>query len=230
MKPAFDNFTQPEVDRRKLLLGLVFGSAVAVTAWRAPRKKLDRLGSEKLEDLVPKKIGNWSFVANSGLVVPPNDPMLNALYSQQLTRVYSDGINPPIMLLMAQSGSQTGFLQVHRPDFCYRASGYQISPVRPHPIELQTGTLPASMMDATTGGTPEHVVFWTRIGDRIPTSWTQQKLVVAEQNLRGIIPDAILVRASIVSEDGTAARAAIDHFVRSMLEAIPVTKRTVFIV
>ena len=229
MKPAFDNFTQPQADRRKLLLGLLFGSAAALEAWRAPRSNLDRLGSQTLESLVPKKIGDWDFVANSGVVVPPNDPVLNALYRQQLTRVYSDGKNPPVMLLMAQNGTQTGFLQVHRPDFCYRASGYQISPVTPHPIYVGSEVIPASMMDATAGGPTEHVVFWTRVGNRIPTSWTQQKLVVAEQNLRGIIPDAILVRLSIVSEDGDAARAAIDSFVRAMLEAIPATRRSVFI-
>jgi EpsI family protein len=230
MKPVFDSFTEPQTDRRKFLLGLLFGSAAGVAAWRLPRRNMDLLGNQKLEDLVPKKIGPWNFVANSGLVVPPNDPALNALYRQQLTRVYSDGTNPPIMLLMAQNGTQTGFLQVHRPDFCYRASGYQISPVAPHPIELGSKVLPASMMDATAEGPPEHVVFWTRIGDRIPGSWTQQKIVVAEQNLRGIIPDAILVRLSIISEDGAAARAAIDAFVREMLEAIPPTRRSVFVI
>jgi EpsI family protein len=230
MKPILDNFTEPQIDRRKLMLGLLFGSAVAIAAFRAPTKRLDHLGNQKLDDLVPKKIGSWSFVANSGLVVPPNDPLLNALYSQQLTRVYSDGQNPPLMLLMAQSGSQTGFLQVHRPDFCYTASGYRISAVSPHPIRLGSAILPASMMDATTGGSPEHVVFWTRIGDRIPGSWTAQKVAVAEQNLRGIIPDAILIRISMISQDGNAARAAIDAFVRAMLESIPPERRSVFVV
>jgi dTDP-4-dehydrorhamnose reductase len=72
-------------------------------------------------------------------------------------------------------------------------------------------------------------VFWTRIGNRIPTSWTAQKLAVAEQNLRGIIPDAILVRVSMISEDGNAARAAIDTFVRAMLESISEARRSVFV-
>jgi EpsI family protein len=225
-----ERFTELQGDRRKFLLGLLFCSAAGVSAWRRPRIILDRLGREKLEDLVPKKIGSWNFVAKSGVVIPPDDPLVKALYSQQLTRVYSDGENPPVMLLMAQSGTQTGFLQVHRPDFCYRASGYQISPVSRHPIQLGPNLLSASMMDATNGGTPEHVVFWTRIGDRIPESWTAQKLAVAEQNLRGVIPDAILVRLSIVSDDGEAARAAIDAFVRNMLESIPANRRSVFIV
>lgn len=230
MKPVFDSFTEPEVDRRKLLLGFLFCAAAGTAAWRMPTRRVDHLGQQKLEDLVPKKIGSWTYVANSGLVVPPNDPLLNALYSQQLTRVYSDGQNPPLMLLMAQSGSQTGFLQVHRPDFCYTASGYRISAVSPHAIQLGSSVLPASMMDATAGGIPEHVVFWTRIGDRIPGSWTAQKIAVAEQNLRGIIPDAILIRVSMISADGEAARAAIDTFVREMLVSIPAARRSVFVI
>jgi EpsI family protein len=230
VKPVLDSFTAPATDRRKFLLGALFCAAAGVAAWRSPRKNTDRLGSQKLEDLVPKRIGQWSFAAKSGVVVPPDDPLAKALYSQQLTRVYSDGRGPPVMLLMAQSATQTGFLQVHRPDYCYRATGYQISAVSPHPIKIGPNTIPASMMDASSGGPTEHVVFWTRIGDRIPTSWTAQKLAVAEQNLEGVIPDAILIRLSMVTEDGEAARAAIDTFVRLMLEAIPASRRAVFVV
>jgi EpsI family protein len=229
MKPVFNSFNEPKTDRRKFLIGGLFCAAAGLAAWRSPRQKLDRLGSEKLEDLVPKKIGSWRLVSNSGLVVPPDDPLLNALYRQQLTRVYSDGENPPLMLLMAQNGSQTGFLQVHRPEFCYQAGGYRLSPTMPHPISLGSQVLPASEMDATLDGPPEHVVFWTRIGDRIPTSWPQQKVVVAEQNLRGIIPDAILIRISMISQDRTAALRSIDSFVRQMLEQIPPAQRSVFV-
>ena len=217
------------MDRRKLLVGLLFASATGVAAWRMPRTKVDHLGRQTLEDLIPKKIGDWEFVASSGLVVPPDDPLLKALYSQQLTRVYSDGRNPPVMLLMAQSGSQTGFLQVHRPDYCYQASGYRISPVTAHPIPLDGEVLPASLMTATMGNGTEHVIFWTRIGDQIPGSWTDQKIAVAEQNLRGIIPDAILVRISMVTENPVIAKTAIDGFVRSLIGAVPPTRRSVLI-
>jgi EpsI family protein len=225
----FDSFSGSTTDRRKFLLGLLFCSAAGLAAWRQPNEKLDYLGREKLEDLVPKKIGPWNFVAASGLVIPPNDQLLDALYSQLLTRVYWDGKNPPIMLLLAQSGSQTGFLQIHRPEFCYTASGYSISAVTPHPIQLGSKTFTANSMDANSGGPTEHVIYWTRVGDRMPASWKAQKLAVAEQNLRGIIPDAILVRISTVSDDGGAARAAIDDFVRALIGSVPASMRAVFI-
>jgi len=89
--------------------------------------------------------------------------------------------------------------------------------------------LVANSMDASAGGPTEHVIYWTRIGNRVPTSWRAQKLAVAEQNLEGIIPDAILVRISCVDEDGDAARAQIDNFIRAMLQSIPADRRNVFI-
>jgi EpsI family protein len=229
MKPVFDNFTEPKADRRKVLLGLLFCSAAGLAAWRQPRHRLDYLGPQKLENLVPKQIGRWNFVAASGLVVPPEDQLSKTLYSQLLTRVYWDGHNPPIMLLLAQSGSQTGFLQIHRPETCYTAGGYAISPMIPHPIQVEGKVVPANSMDATAGGPTEHVIYWTRIGDQMPVNWKQQRLAVAENNLRGIIPDAILVRVSTVNPDGATARSTIDEFVRALLAAIPAAYRHVLI-
>lgn len=230
MKPVFDSFKGPQTDRRKFVLGLFFCSAAAVAVWRQPRIRIDYLRSDKLDDLVPKTIGRWSFVTASGLVVPPEDDLEKELYSQVLTRVYNDGQNTPVMLLIAQNGSQTGFLQIHRPETCYTAGGYQISLLAPHPVRVGSKVIPANRMDASSSGPTEHVVYWTRIGNKIPSSWSEQKIAVAEQNLVGLIPDAILVRISTVNDDAEAAMATIDDFVRAMFESIPPSRQSVFIV
>ena len=229
MKPIVGSFTEPQVDRRKVLLGLLFCSAAGLAAWRQPNKRLDYLGKQKLDDLVPKAIGPWKFVAASGLVVPPDDQLSRALYSNLLTRVYSDGQNPPVMLLVAQSGSQTGVLQIHRPETCYTAGGYHISAVTPQPIQVGSTIVPTNSMDASADGRVEHVIYWTRVGDRMPASWKQQRLAVAEQNIRGIIPDAILVRVSTVTDDANNARATLQAFVRALIASVPLNRRSVFI-
>jgi hypothetical protein len=64
----------------------------------------------------------------------------------------------------------------------------------------------------------------------MPKTWREQKLAVAEQNLQGIVPDAILVRVSSVNDDGDAARAAIDSFVQAMIASVPKSSRSVFLV
>ena len=198
MKQAFDSFTEPQADRRKFLLGLLFCSAAGVAAWRQPRIKIDYLGTQKLEDLVPKTIGRWDFVTASGLVIPPEDDFEKTLYSQVLTRVYSDNRGTPIMLLLAQNGGQTGFLQIHRPEVCYTAGGYQISAVTPHPIRVGQTVVPANRMDASSGGPTEHVIYWTRVGNQVPASWRQQKLAVAEQSAQ---TNAALVTEQVQSID-----------------------------
>jgi EpsI family protein len=229
MKQPDDGFSAPELDRRKVLLGLLFGSAAAVAAWRLPRKSLDYLGQQKLEELVPKTIGPWKFVAASGLVVPPEDQLSRTLYSQLLTRVYSNGDGLSVMLLVAQSAGQTGILQVHRPETCYPASGYQISPVTEHRVQLGDTNLTTNALTATNEGTTENIIYWTRVGDRIPTTWKEQKLDVAEENLRGIIPDAVLVRVSTVSGDEAGARATLDQFTRMLIGSLPVSRQAVLI-
>jgi EpsI family protein len=229
MNPIADLASASEIDRRKLLLGLVFGSAAAIAAWRQPTKHLDYLGRQKLDDIVPKAIGPWKFVAASGLVVPPEDQLSRTLYSQLLTRVYSDGANTPVMLLIAQSAGQTGILQVHRPETCYPASGFQISPVSEHDIAIGPTSLPTNTLSATSEGGTEHIIYWTRVGDRIPRTWKEQKFDTAEQNLRGIIPDAVLVRVSTVNNDAEAAQTVLDSFTRSLIGSVAPARRSVFI-
>lgn len=230
MRPVLGSFTQPEIERRKVLTGLLFGAAAGIGYLRRPRLRLDYLGNGRLEAIVPTTIDRWTYVAATGLVVPPDDPFEKLIYAQVLTRLYSDGTNPPVMLLIAQNGSQAGFLQIHRPEVCYTASGYQISPIRPHPIAVNGRIIPANWMEATSGGPTEHVVYWTRVGNQIPPNWRDQKLAVAEQNLHGVVPDAILVRISTVNDDTRAAIRTIDHFVTAMLESIAPSRLSVFIV
>ena len=229
MKPSLHDIGASAIDRRKVLAGLLFGSAAGLAAWREPHERLDYLGSKELEDIVPKTIGRWKFEKASGLVVPPEDQLIEALYSQLLTRVYWDGENPAIMLLMAQAASQTGFLQVHRPETCYTAGGYEITPLAPHLIQNGTHAIRASKMDAMINGSTEHLVYWTRVGNEMPQTWREQKLSVARQNLQGVVPDAILIRISVVSPDGQSARRMIDEFVRTMLASVGPDIRRVFV-
>ena len=218
------------LDRRSLSLGLLFCGAAGLAAARRPNIKLDYLGKGSLDGLVPKQIGQWKFVTSSGLVVPPEDQLANMLYSQLLTRVYSNGRSAPIMLLVAQSSGQTGLLQVHRPEVCYPAGGYQLTPVTRRDLNVGAAILPANQLSATADGRTEHILYWTRIGNHLPASWAEQRLAVATDNLRRVVPDAVLVRVSTVRHDQAGAMAEMSDFIKALLASLAPSQRRVLMV
>jgi hypothetical protein len=54
-------------------------------------------------------------------------------------------------------------------------------------------------------------------------------MAVAMDNLRGIIPDALMVRVSTYGSDKAAALAEVDDFIRAMIGSVAPQVRRVFI-
>lgn len=220
----------PNLDRRKFLIGGALAGTAALTWARQPQNRVDYLGSNKLENIIPKKIGQWDFVTTSGLVVPPEDALSDALYSQLLTRVYYNGSDSAVMLLIAQSAGQTGVLQVHRPEFCYPATGFQLSPIVQRPVAYSGDRrFAVNQLTATQPGRTEQILYWTRVGDSMPISWAQQRLTIAEDNLKGIVPDAVLARVSTIENDSGTGFQRLAEFVEQLVQAMPVAARKVLI-
>lgn len=229
MADEFSDNAPLALDRRRFGLGLAFMAAAGLAAWRMPRVTVDYLGNRKLEDVIPKTIGGWSFQTASGLVVPPEDQLSQAIYSQLLTRVYADGERPAVMFLVAQSASQTGVLQIHRPEACYTAGGYRLSQFERQDIALNEGAFTANSLTAANDRVTEHIIYWTRVGHHMPLSWAEQRWSVAKDNLQEIIPDALLARISIIHEDRDEAMKIMGQFIRALLDSLPADSRRVLI-
>jgi EpsI family protein len=217
------------LDRRKICLGLAFAAAVGVGAARQPDTPVNYLGKKKLDDVVPKAVGPWQFVTASGLIVPPDDQLADLTYSNVLTRVYADGNNPSLMFLVAQSDGQTGVIQVHRPEACYPAMGFTLSPIIQRRVSTQNGSFVANELTATADDRQEHILYWTRVGDHMPVSWAEQRLVIARDNIAGLIPDAALVRVSMVSTNRAEAIAVMEQFIRTLLQTMQPAARRVLV-
>lgn len=205
------------LDRRRFLIGGVLAAGAATAYARKPSEPVDFLGSRKLDDLIPKRIGSYDFLTNSGLVVPTEDTLSDSLYSNLLTRVYTNGTDLPIMLLVAQSAGQSGILQVHRPEFCYPAGGFELSPIVPVPLAVGDRKIEVNELTATLPGRPEQIIYWTRVGTKMPRSWAQQRLAVAIDNLQGIVPDAVLTRMSTIDDHREAAFTRLAAFAEQLL-------------
>ena len=217
-----------QLSRRQTLIGGAFLAASITGLALIPRRTQNLLGTAKLDDLVPRRIGGWQFNSASGLVLPPADQLRDKLYSQLLTRSYVREGESPVMLLIAYSGAQDGTLQVHRPEVCYPAGGFRLTRVEPHTVSLAPGLAVAGRaIVAETDVRHEQLIYWTRLGSHFPTRWSEQHLAVAAENFAGIIPDGVLVR---LSSTGVGDQTAVlDGFARDLVGAVGPRMRQVLL-
>ncbi len=208
--------------RRELLLGLPLLAAAGGAFALKPRKHLNLLDGKKLEKLVPLKIGTWSVTPSNAMILPEatKGSLADQLYSQTVSRLYLSDHDVPIMLVIAYGDTQSDQLQLHRPEVCYSSVGFQISgseqvsvPVTP------TAMLPARHLVATSNERTEPILYWTRIGDYLPASGSEQRLLKLRTEMRGYVADGALVRMSTVGEPTPEAFAALQRFATEMLHA-----------
>jgi len=216
--------------RRDLLIGGASLAAAGTAYARMPRNPLMLIGKDELDHIIPLKIDDWTYETASGLVLPPPDQLARLLYDQQVARSYTSSDDLPVMLLLAYGSSQSGMLQIHRPEICYPASGFHLTETQVTSIPLSAGRAVASRSFTANSDTRvEQVLYWTRIGDLVPTSWVSQRLAVVRSNLQGQIPDGLLVRLSTVSDDVEHALATLKKFARAMIETMPLERRRMLI-
>jgi len=216
--------------RRDLLIGGASLAAAGAAYARMPRDPLMLIGKDELDKIIPLKIGDWAYETASGLVLPPPDQLARLLYEQQVARSYTSPDDLPVMLLLAYGSSQSGMLQIHRPEICYPASGFRLTETQITSIPLSANRAIASRSFTANSDTRvEQVLYWTRIGELVPTSWVGQRLAVVRSNLQGQIPDGLLVRISTVSDDAGQAQATLKRFARALIEGLPLTRQRMLI-
>ncbi|TRW17965.1 exosortase-associated protein EpsI, V-type [Glacieibacterium frigidum] len=220
------------IARRDVLFGggllVAAGAAAALT----PRKNVVLLpAGRELESMIPKTIGSWQAVPSDLFVLPKTEGSLaDKLYNQTVTRLYESPTALPVMLVMAYGSIQNDALQLHRPETCYAAVGFQISSSRVDAIDVGgRAKVPVRELTATAERRIEPIIYWTRIGDSLPTSGREQRVSKLEQQFEGIIPDGILVRMSTVAEPDEATFAALRGFASAMLTAVAPADRAVLV-
>lgn len=208
-------------DRRQLMLGGAMLAATAAAFGLRPQRMVQRLPAGALDRAVPTIIGRWKFLTASGLVLPPQDEMTQQLYDQVLTRVYAaDGL-PSVMLLIAYGSAQDYTLQAHLPEVCYPSSGYTVSSIERVPVTLRPGTSDtATYLTAERPDRTEQVYYWLRIGDRFPATLSDERMAVIAANLRGVLPDGVLVRLSVLDDNRSAALGQLQRFNQQMLASL----------
>jgi len=216
----------PIVTRRMMIAGgLMAGVALAANS-RRPTEAFRMIGKQRLDPLFPKRVADWVFERSDGLVLPPSEELSDHFYTNLITRYYRSPTQLPVMLLIAYSNTQDGTLQVHRPEACYPAAGYQLLREMMVPLPAGHGVIvPGHFISAESVSRVEQLIYWTRIGNDFPTRWWQQHWAVAKENLKGRVPDGVLIRLSTSAPDDRSALAVLRRFIAPFLGNLPLSGR-----
>ena len=220
----------PPINRRALIAGGLLGAAGLIANSRRPDIPFRMIPNAKIDPLFPMEVGDWEYETSNGLVMPPADQLRDHLYNAILTRYYASPTQLPVMLLVAYNGTQDGMLQVHRPEVCYPAAGYELVSEQMIPLDAGRGlTVPGHYISARSTSRHEQLIYWTRIGNDFPVRWWAQHWAVAKENLRGRVPDGVLVRISTSAPDDRTAILTLRRFIAKLFpELSPKGRRLVF--
>jgi EpsI family protein len=203
-----------------LALGVAMALTSALTGALTPRVKL--AGDQprfNLEAMIPTSFGGWTLDATIVPLKP--DPerqtMLEKLYDQTLSRTYVNREGERVMLSIAYGGDQSKALQLHLPEVCYVAQGFQMLSSAEGVLPTRYGELPVKRLVARQNARNEPITYWITIGDKAVMSGIEQKLQRLAYGLSGKIPDGMLVRVSTIQANAGAAYRLQDRFVNQML-------------
>jgi len=220
----------PPLTRRALLAALLMGGASALGTVMIPTRRMaDRRGPFKLADAVPTNFKGWTADSRTrGIVVnPQTEALLRRLYTETLERTYSRGPGERIMLSIAYGADQSDIsLQMHYPEVCYPAQGFQLNKRREDVLDLPMGRIPVRRLE-TVFSTVRHepVTYWTVIGDELTMSGLDKRLAEIRHGLQGEIVDGMLVRVSSINSNTAEAFALQDQFIRDLLVSLSPANR-----
>lgn len=231
MTNAPDGDTEPDArnpqalqQRRAVLATLLMGCAAA-GAWKlTPTTRMSaQHGDVQLEQMLPKQFGTWRMDEHAvgGVVNPQQEAMLKQIYSQTLSRTYVDGEGQRIMLSIAYGQDQRDAMQLHYPEVCYPAQGFQLKGKTIAKLTLPFGDIPVRRLETVLGNQRyEPITYWTVVGDRTTLGGVDKKMIEMSYGLNGVIVDGLLFRVSSIDRDTAHAYALQDGFVGALLASL----------
>lgn len=181
-----------------------------------------------LETMIPKQFSGWQLDVPviPLLISPATQAGLDKIYSQTLARTYINNRGERIMLSIAYGGDQSDSMQVHKPEACYPAQGFQTSEVRPAVLTTRFGSISVRRLEARQGQRFEPVTYWVTIGNQVVPDNLKKKLVEIDYGLKGFIPDGLIFRVSSIGHDSAQHFGIHEIFVSQLMDALDTPART----
>lgn len=209
--------------RNLTLLGLMLSTA-ALTFWMHPRQLLaDTRPAMDLASMVPAAFGEWVELPNATaqIIDPQLQQSLENLYSQTLSRTYANRQGYRVMLSMVYGKTQRGSQQLHHPEICYPAQGFQVLSNRTAELDTPYGVIPVRRLETRlSAARVEPVTYWALVGEEVVLGSVRRKLVEMRHGVRGYTVDGLLFRVSSVDIVSARAFDLQDRFVSQLMVAI----------
>jgi EpsI family protein len=214
--------------KRNILISLLLLVTAIMTAMLKPAPIVTEVGPKiDLETLIPKQFDGWHI--DETIIPlqasPDQEDALKKIYSQILTRTYVNGLGQRIMLSVVYGDGIDRQLDVHRPEYCYAAQGFQVSQYTDQVIQTLVGSLSLRRMVATKGQRIEPISYWVKIGDKSFSSTLERKLQKIKQGFTGRVDSGMLVRVSSIESDEHIAYPEQETFISALLQSIPSAQR-----
>ncbi len=180
-----------------------------------------------LERAVPAAFDEWTMEQNAqqSVVNPELQSVVDSIYSQVLSRTYVGAGGQSIMLSIAYGREQNDLRQVHRPDICYPAQGFQVQDIERTSLSTAYGTIPAIRMMARFQERYEPLTYWTTVGERVVVGERERRLAQLRYGFQRQIPDGMIVRVSSIDRDPAHAYALQAKFVADMVKSLDPASR-----
>lgn len=209
--------------RNLVLLLLMLAAAGMAIALKPALPTGEQLQAIDLQRIIPKGFSTWSTLSRSDVVLvnPQQQELLDSIYSQTLDRSYLDSKSGQVVMLsIAYGGVQSKQSQVHRPEVCYPAQGFQVSQSNKGQIDTSVGVVPVRRLLAVQARRNEPITYWIRVGDSLAEGWIGQKIAVVKQGMSGRFADGLLFRTSTIGADSNLSYEVQDRFIRDLLVAL----------
>ena len=208
---------------RSILLLILMAIAATLAYALRPTESAAASGQKvDLEQLVPRQFADWTELpqTTAQIINPQQAEFLRKVYTQTLSRTYINSGRQIIMLSIAYGVNQSRDTQLHKPETCYPAQGFELKSTRPSTLQTSFGDLETTQMVASLGARNEPITYWMRVGDLVirgglPQTIQRLKLGI----LQGTVADGLLFRVSNISSDPVESYKTQGDFSRSLLKA-----------
>lgn len=209
--------------RSIVLMVLMCCAALGAFAIKPTKLLADQLPPIHLEAMVPKAFGEWRAVEQGALQVinPQAETLVNTLYQEVLNRVYVNQSGYAVMLSIAYGKDQSDTLQMHKPEICYPAQGFQILDRKRVSLDVQDRNIGVTQLVTRLGQRNEPVTYWSVIGNQVTYGGYRKKISEMRYGFEERTkPDGMLVRVSSIDYDLMRAFKMHKQFSSSMIGAI----------